>query len=235
CAHRVARAARGLAGGGPGRAGAGARRRARAAAPQLPVRGHRDPGRAGGRVSRLDSSRRGWPRVLDNRRTMHNNGSDAPTSNRGRPRLTMRNSIWRILVVTFAVALVGAFLPFNSASAQSPESCAVDIADYEGSAILTVDPLTVAPGGTVTITGAGFPPNSTVPLSFNGQQFATPVTDDLGAFSVPFTVPADTPPGPVEFEAICGAFTLTSIVQVTGTPATPPPTVPGGDSGGTLT
>lgn len=147
----------------------------------------------------------------------------------------MRNSIWRILVVTFAVALVGAFLPFNSASAQSPESCAVDIADYEGSAILTVDPLTVAPGGTVTITGAGFPPNSTVPLSFNGQQFATPVTDDLGAFTVPFTVPADTPPGPVEFEAICGAFTLTSIVQVTGTPATPPPTVPGGDSGGTLT
>jgi hypothetical protein len=126
----------------------------------------------------------------------------------------MRNSIWRTVVATLLVAAIAALLPTATASAQTVQTCAVDIADYEGSAILTIDPLSVQPGGTVTIGGEGFPPGSTVPLAFNGEQFASPVTDDEGAFSITFTVPADIAPGVVTFEALCGAFTLTAELTV---------------------
>lgn len=141
----------------------------------------------------------------------------------------MRNSIWRTMVATLLVAAVAALLPATMASAQEVQSCAVDIGDYEGSAILTVDPLQVQPGGTVTIAGAGFPPGSTVPLSFNGEQFASPVTDDEGAFSITFTVPADIAPGVVTFEALCGAFTLTAQLTVVAPGTTTTPTVVTGD------
>jgi hypothetical protein len=126
----------------------------------------------------------------------------------------MRNSIWRTVVATCFVAVLGALLPTTFAGAQSVESCAINIGEYEGDAILTVSPLEVAPGGTVTISGQGFPPGSTVPLAFNGEEFASPVTDEEGAFSITFTVPADIAPGVVTFTALCGAFTLTAELTV---------------------
>jgi LPXTG-motif cell wall-anchored protein len=70
-----------------------------------------------------------------------------------------------------------------------------------------------------------------VPLSFNGEQFASPVTDEEGAFSITFTVPADIAPGVVTFTALCGAFTLTTELTVVppGT-VTTPTTLAGGGS-----
>jgi LPXTG-motif cell wall-anchored protein len=121
-----------------------------------------------------------------------------------------RNSIWRMMVAGSVVVLATLLVPSMASAQDAPESCAVDIADYEGTAIVTIDPLTVTPGGTVTLTGSGFPPGVTVPLMFNGEEFAAPVTDETGSFSVVFTVPADTPEGAVTFEAVCGAFTLSA-------------------------
>jgi hypothetical protein len=126
----------------------------------------------------------------------------------------MRNSIWRTMLATCFVAVIAALLPTVGASAQTVETCAIDIGDYEGSALLTISPIEVEPGGTVTISGQGFPPGATVPLAFNGEEFAAPVTDEEGAFTITFTVPADIAPGVVTFEALCGAFTLTAQLTV---------------------
>jgi LPXTG-motif cell wall-anchored protein len=125
-----------------------------------------------------------------------------------------RNSIWRMMVAGSLVLLAAVVAPSTAGAQDAPESCAVDIGDYEGTAVITIDPLTITPGGTVTLTGSGFPPNVIVPLLFNGEQFAAPVTDETGAFSVLFTVPEDIGPGVVSFEAVCGAFTLSASLTV---------------------
>lgn len=126
----------------------------------------------------------------------------------------MRNSTRRALVAAAMLALVAVFLPATGASAQEAQSCAIDIEDYEGSAVLSVDPLQVFPGETVTISGTGWPPGAIVPLAFNGDEFAAPVADESGGFSITFAVPADIAPGIVEFTALCGAFTLTTQLTV---------------------
>jgi LPXTG-motif cell wall-anchored protein len=117
-----------------------------------------------------------------------------------------------------AIALATTTLAFTSSGAgaqgAAPQPCEIEISEYEGRPILNIDPLEVAPGGTVTITGLGWPPNVIVPLLFNGTIIAEPVTDAAGSFQVQYTVPADTPPGPVSFEALCGAFTLSNDLRV---------------------
>jgi LPXTG-motif cell wall-anchored protein len=136
-----------------------------------------------------------------------------------------RNTIGRVVVALALAAVTLVIVPSTAGAQEAPRNCEVDIADYEGTAIISIDPLVVAPGGSVTITGAGFPPNVIVPLLFNGTIFAEPVTDAVGGFQVVFTVPADTPPGQIRFEALCGAFTLSNDLSVvTGGGQVPLPT-----------
>jgi LPXTG-motif cell wall-anchored protein len=134
-----------------------------------------------------------------------------------------RNTIGRILVAALLAAGTLAFLP---STAQAQESCAVNIQDYEGTAILSVDPLVVAPGGTVTITGQGFPPNSVVPMFANDVAIGEPVADGAGAFQLVYTIPVDSPAGSIQFSAVCGAFTLSSLLTVSEGAVVPVPPAP---------
>jgi LPXTG-motif cell wall-anchored protein len=127
-----------------------------------------------------------------------------------------RKSIARVAAAITLAALAVVLLPATTASAQDTQTCDVDIGDYEGTAVISVTPLEVEAGGTVTIAGAGFPPGVVVPLSVNGTVFAQPVTDATGAFSVQYTVPADMGPGTITFEALCGAFTFSTELTVIG-------------------
>lgn len=142
-------------------------------------------------------------------------------------------SIWRTLLAALLAAAFLVALPTAASAQEEADSCAVDIADYEGTAILSVNPLEIAPGGTVTITGEGFPPNSSVPLFLNGDEIGSPVADDTGAFTFLYTLPANVTGGVITFEALCGAFTLTTNLTITVGQVTPT-TIPvtGSDSTG---
>ncbi|MBM7820393.1 5-hydroxyisourate hydrolase-like protein (transthyretin family) [Cellulosimicrobium cellulans] len=65
---------------------------------------------------------------------------------------------------------------------------------------VTVDPTTANPGDEVTVTGEGWPPNTTVTVDLvdeDGDVVATVdvETDDTGSFTTPITVPDDATPG----------------------------------------
>lgn len=136
------------------------------------------------------------------------------------------STVRRLLFVTIACALVFAGAGSGAHAQDEPQDCSVAIGDYEGSAVISVDPVTVTPGGSVTITGVGFPPNVLVPLFFNDEPIGSPVTDENGAFTFVYTIPADTPAGTFEFSAACGTFILTSNITVTPIPPVPGPTTP---------
>ncbi len=127
------------------------------------------------------------------------------------------------LAASLVVAAVLALLAPAAAHAQTLSSCEAAITDYEGSALITIDPVTVTPGGTVTLTGTGFPPNSFIPLYFNDAEIGQATADDTGSFTFTYTVPSDVTSGSFEFSAACGTFILTA--QITITPVSPP-TVP---------
>ncbi|WP_125777148.1 choice-of-anchor G family protein [Antribacter gilvus] len=88
--------------------------------------------------------------------------------------------------------------------------------------VLTVDPATVEQGGTTTVTGSGYTPDSTVTVQLTdaaGNPVGAPIsapTDATGAFTTPLTVPADAAPGD---------FTVVGTDVTTGTPAEAPLTV----------
>jgi LPXTG-motif cell wall-anchored protein len=171
--------------------------------------------------------------LVDNRPPVHKNVENT-SKNASLWETRVKTHAIRRMMVAGLLALVGTLLFPSMATAQdAPESCEVDIADYEGTAIIEISPLTVAPGGTVTISGSGFPPNVIVPLLFNGEQFASPVTDETGAFAVQFVVPADIGAGVVTFEVVCGAFTLSANLNV-AVGSVPPGQLPGTGSDSTL-
>lgn len=163
---------------------------------------------------------------MDKPAGLHKNDGTASKSDDGSNGVKTRNSIGRVLIALAVAALAVVIAPTTAGAQAEPESCEVDIGDYEGTAIISASPLEVEPGGTVTLTGAGFPPGVIVPLSVNGTVFAEPVTDAVGAFSVLYTLPADMGPGTITFEALCGAFTLSANLTVVrgGGNVTPLPT-----------
>ncbi|MGI5190421.1 choice-of-anchor G family protein [Promicromonospora sp. CA-289599] len=87
---------------------------------------------------------------------------------------------------------------------------------------LTVDPSEVAPGGTTTVTGEGYTPDSTVTVQLtdaDGNPVGDPIvvdTDENGGFTTPLVVPEDAEPGD---------FTVVGTDDTTGTPAEAPLTV----------
>lgn len=136
--------------------------------------------------------------------------------------------------VVWAIALfavIAALFTFASpASAQSVESCAIDITDYEGSASISIDNLQPQAGDTVTFVGTGFPPGTSVPLAVNGDTIGSPVSDESGAFSFSYTIPSDLAPGTqLTFSATCGAFVLTQVVTISATGTTPTTTTASGE------
>ncbi len=128
---------------------------------------------------------------------------------------TTTRAALQALAVT-ALVLVASLAVTAPANAQSADSCAVDITDYEGSASVTVDDLSPQAGDTITFVGSGFPPGTVVPLALNGETIGSPVTDTSGAFSFSYTIPSDLAVGTsLTFTATCGAFVLTQTVTIT--------------------
>ncbi|MFC7022186.1 choice-of-anchor G family protein [Promicromonospora thailandica] len=87
---------------------------------------------------------------------------------------------------------------------------------------ISVDPSQVAAGGTTTVTGEGYTPDSTVTVQLtdaDGNPVGEPVvvdTDETGAFTTPLVVPEDAEPGD---------FTVVGTDDTTGTAAQAPLTV----------
>lgn len=77
------------------------------------------------------------------------------------------------------VALVGVALPAGAATLQYPPPAGGGGGTSSG---------TVVSGGTVTFTGSGFTPSSTVVITVNGVQVATTTADTSGSFSTPVTL-----------------------------------------------
>ena len=69
-------------------------------------------------------------------------------------------------------------------------------AQYPPAPAVTINPTIVEPGGTITVTGTGFCPNSTVTIRIKDAQGTTVATFTTGAnatgsFSTPITVPSN--------------------------------------------
>ena len=112
------------------------------------------------------------------------------------------------------------------------------------SASISVSPSTVAPGGTVHISGSVSPADcpvddAAIPVS-NASLFPPdgfgPSTDrdSSGAFELDYTVPATTPSGTYEIGLRCGGGNVgvTARLQVAGTPVGGISTGAGGTAGG---
>ncbi|MFE7509342.1 choice-of-anchor G family protein [Promicromonospora sp. NPDC057488] len=92
----------------------------------------------------------------------------------------------------------------------------VDACDLAIDPTLTVDPAEAVPGGTTTVSGEGYTPDSTVTVQLtdaDGNPVGEPVTvdtDENGAFTTDLTVPDDAEPGD---------YTVVGTDDTTGTPA----------------
>ena len=75
---------------------------------------------------------------------------------------------------------------------------APSLAQYgTGAEACGVDDTTLVPGQTITVTGSGYPANTqvTITQSPGGIELGTVTTDDNGAFSETFVIPATVTPG----------------------------------------
>ncbi|MFB7798673.1 choice-of-anchor G family protein [Isoptericola sp. NPDC056134] len=105
---------------------------------------------------------------------------------------------------------------------------------------ITLDPTTVTPGGTTTVTGTGFTPGSEVSVQLtdeSGEPVGDPITTtatDAGAIGVPFVVPADAATGDYSVAAtdVTGATATADLTVIDPAVTTDPGTVP---AGGTTT
>ncbi|HEX2576239.1 MAG TPA: LPXTG cell wall anchor domain-containing protein [Aquihabitans sp.] len=113
---------------------------------------------------------------------------------------------------------------------------------------VVVTPGEVAPGGTVTVSGQGCPPGSTVtvtlvpgdvsgaipsPLPAGSIEVGTTTADGDGNFTLEFTVPADAEPGTYTVVTSCDGIVRGETIVVAATDAVPPGTTPGGTPGTT--
>ncbi|MFI8526211.1 choice-of-anchor G family protein [Promicromonospora sukumoe] len=98
----------------------------------------------------------------------------------------------------------------------TPAEAALTIVAAPIEPTLTVDPTEAVPGGTTTVTGEGYTPDSTVTVQLtdaDGNPVGEPVvvdTDEDGAFTTDLTVPDDAEPGD---------YTVIGTDDTTGTPA----------------
>jgi len=142
-----------------------------------------------------------------------------------------RNPIVRaVAVLALALGLFAA-VPAPSGAA---EACV--ISEYGNSMTLTANPPTINPGGTVTITGSGFPANCILGISVGScgpsGSIGNVTTDENGGFTIDWAVPADQKPGDVLICTTVGTVEVTANVTVASqTASTLPPSKGGGGSG----
>lgn len=81
-----------------------------------------------------------------------------------------------------------------------------------GKPVIAVEPLVVAAGGQITVTGAAVEPGEVFSLSLAGMNGSTPLGEatvtgegEDGEFTVTLTIPADTPPGSYIVRAVTEA------------------------------
>lgn len=107
------------------------------------------------------------------------------------------------LTVATAVSAVALAVAVGGPAAYAQSS---DCPDYPPGQCgqMQVSSTTVVPGGTVTVSGSGFAPNSTVFIEIrpDGRRLGQVTTDASGAFSLTVTIPADTEPGRYRLVAI---------------------------------
>ena len=66
--------------------------------------------------------------------------------------------------------------------------------------------------GDLLVRGQGFPPNTNVPISFNGVVVVTAAVGADGTFEDSYQVPNGTPFGEATFSAVCGTFALSASI-----------------------
>ncbi|GAB6939057.1 hypothetical protein JCM11754A_25840 [Isoptericola variabilis] len=101
---------------------------------------------------------------------------------------------------------------------------------------ITLDPTTVTPGATTTVTGTGFTPDSEVSVQLtdeSGEPVGDPITTtatDVGAIVVPVTVPADAATGDYSVVAtdVTGATAAADLTVIDPAVTADPGTVPAG-------
>ena len=143
-----------------------------------------------------------------------------------------RNPIVRAVAVLALALGLFATVPATSGAA---EAC-VFSDNYGPTMQLATNPSTVAPGGTVTITGSGFPADCILGISVGSCGAAGHIgdvtTDDNGNFTIDWAVPADQPLGDVVVCTTVGTVQVTANVTVASkTVGTTVPSTSGGGSG----
>ncbi len=131
----------------------------------------------------------------------------------------MRNTrLVRLLAVTLVAALA-VLLPATVAGAAG---------EYPDTPTLVIDQTVVPPCTTLTLTGAGFLPNTLVTITANGKVVGTVMSDANGNFTFPYPVPCDAVAGQIVFHANDGTNDLevdaTVVVQTATTTGTLPRT-----------
>src|SRR5712692_6438745 len=114
----------------------------------------------------------------------------------------------------FAMTLVALIIPWQVANAVPALAAAT----------VTVSPQTIAPGGSLTISGTQFPLHQTITVSINTQPqsastFVSAVSNTAGNFQVTLQVPTTTN---------AGVYTASATAASLATPATATFTVTGG-------
>lgn len=142
-----------------------------------------------------------------------------------------RNPILRAVAVLALALGIFAAVPATSGAA---EACVAPDGYGTVKPSLSANPSTVAPGGTTTITGSGFPPDCTLGISIgacgaSGTSLGEVTTDADGGFTIPWAVPADQKPGEVLVCTSLGTIDVTTNVTVASTQVTTPGT---GGTGG---
>lgn len=132
-------------------------------------------------------------------------------------------SVMSLLLGLLAVG--GTLLSGPAAAKVTAPPTTTSCKNYKGAYVITASNPNPTPGSTITISGSGFPPNASVPLTANHKPIGTAVTDASGNFTFPYTVPADATIGTsITFLANCGSVKPTSTVVVSAiTVATNPP------------
>jgi LPXTG-motif cell wall-anchored protein len=96
-------------------------------------------------------------------------------------------------------------------------------ADGYGGGTLTIDDPTLGPGDGFRLTGTGCPADTTVVVSFDGQQIGTATADADGNFEFAGTVPPGTAPGQHTLTATCGDLEQSLVITVPAPGAAPAP------------
>jgi hypothetical protein len=120
------------------------------------------------------------------------------------------------LIVVFATGLFSLALASPAVAQTTPYP--------PGGSGISVSSSTVGPGGTITATVTGMPPNTLVTFTFQSAPVVvgTAMSDASGTATLTFTIPAGIAPGVHTISASGGGVTKTITITVTG------PSVPAG-------